>query len=62
MTFPSSIPIGTPFRSTFYGAEVLSQYEGKLTWRWGRGAGAYYVIPILGGHVCEWVPVERVVF
>lgn len=58
---PITIPVGTRYVSTFHRRAVLSRYEGKLTWRWGRGAGAYYIIPILGGHVCEWVPADCVV-
>ena len=64
MTLPEKLPVGIEYPSKFHGATVQSEHEGKLIYWWGaKGhcgmeARPVYMIPILGGHVCEYVDAE----
>jgi hypothetical protein len=60
------LPIGTLYYSKFYGDMVFSEHEGKLIYWWGaKGhcgmeAKPVYYIPILGGHVAEYVEPKEI--
>lgn len=62
MSYPNSLPIGMLYPSKYYGKIVPSQFVSLLTCRWGpEKPRQYYVVPILSGLVCEWVPAEDMV-
>jgi hypothetical protein len=65
---PLSLPIGTLFTSRVYsGSVVASAHVGRLTYRWGAKGHCgidpqpVYVIPVLGGNVCEWVTPDLII-
>jgi len=66
MPLPDKLPIGTVYWSTFHGYYWRSEYEGKLTYRWGAkghcgmDSQPIYTFPILGGHVCEYVLPDKI--
>lgn len=60
MNLPSSLPIGTRYPSRYFEGYVASEYVANLTYRWGPTPTPYYIVPILGGMVCEWIPADSI--
>jgi len=63
---PNSLPIDTIYRDRD-GQMVSMKYGAKLTYWWGAKGHCgmdpkpVYSVPILGGHVCEYVTPDQVI-
>lgn len=62
----NTLPVGTTYQSTYFGGVVKSEHEAKLIYRWGKKGECgmesqpIYYIPILEGHVGEYVTPDKV--
>lgn len=61
-----TLPVGTKYRSTFYRRVVAMKHEAKLVYHWGAKGHCgmvpvpKYYVPILGGHVGEYVLADSI--